>query len=169
MGTKLNVGCGPRRIAGYLGVDIKESLATDIVAPAHKIPLPDASVDKIFACHLWEHFYYWECPKVMTEWRRLLKPSGNLTLELPNVRKCCENLLNNLQMGGKHPHQLSYWGLYGDPRFKDPYMCHRWGWTPETLTAFLTEYGFVDIKEEPTEYHPAGRDFRDMRLSARKA
>lgn len=166
---KLNVGCGNRRIEGYTGVDIVARGAAEIVAPAHRIPLPDHSVDIIFACHLWEHFYLWECEKVIQEWMRLLKPGGRLTLELPNLIKCCENLISKRMVGGKDPNQLSYWGIYGDPRGKDPLMHHKWGWTPESLGVFLTAHNFVDIVEEPTQYHPAGREHRDMRITARKA
>lgn len=165
---KLNIGCGGRRIEGYTGIDAVARPAADIVAPAHNIPLPDGCADIIFACHLWEHFYLWECPKVITEWKRLLKPGGKLILELPNLRKCCENLLNGRMVGGKDPNQLSYWGLFGDPRTNDPFMHHKWGWTPQTLTAFLTDHGFTKIHEEPTQYHPAGKEHRDMRIVSRK-
>lgn len=165
---RLNVGCGGRRIPGYTGVDAVERPAADIIARADKIPLPDGSVEEILAIHLWEHFYRWECEGVIAEWKRLLKPGARLVLELPNLRKCCENLLSGRVDGGKHVDQLSYWGLYGDPRQADQFMAHRWGWTPETLRAFLDEHGFTGIAEEPTQWHPAGRSQRDMRIVARR-
>lgn len=165
---RLNIGCGNRRIPGYTGVDVVPREAADIVAPAHSIPLPDGSVDEIFGCHIWEHFFRWECDDVIVEWKRLLRPGGRLVLELPNLIKCCENLLSGRMRGGKHPHQLSYHGLFGDPRGKDRHMAHVWGWTPETLREFLTEYGFQQIEERPTQWHPAGRNHRDMRIEAIK-
>lgn len=166
--TKLNIGCGGRRMPGYTGIDAVERPAADIVAPAHKIPLPDGSVDEILAIHLWEHFYRWECEGVIAEWVRLLKPGGRLVLELPNIVKCCENLISGRMQGGKHIDQLSYWGLYGDPRGGDPFMAHRWGWSPVTLRDFLAENGFTNIIEEPTQFHPAGREHRDMRIVANR-
>lgn len=165
---RLNIGCGGRRLPGYTGVDAVERPAADIIARADKIPLPDGSVDEIMAIHLWEHFYRWECDGVIGEWKRLLKPGAQLVLELPNLRKCCENLLSGRADGGKHVDQLSYWGLYGDPRQSDQFMAHRWGWTPETLKAFLVEHGFTKISEEPTQWHPAGRQNRDMRIVSRR-
>lgn len=167
--TKLNIGCGSRRLAGYIGIDAIPRPAADMVAPAWAIPLPDNSVDEIISLHLWEHFYRWECDAVMHEWRRLLKPDGLLVLELPNLLKCCQNILTGKVRGGKDPNQLGYWGLFGDPREKDPFMSHRWGWTPSTLSAFLKEHGFYYIREEETQWHPAGRTDRDMRFTARKA
>lgn len=166
---RLNIGCGGRRVPGYTGVDAVQRPAADIIARADKIPLPSDSVDEIMAIHLWEHFYRWECETVIAEWKRLLKVGGTLVLELPNLKKCCENILSGHFDGGKHPDQLSYWGLYGDPRQEDQFMAHRWGWTPDTLCTFLTQHGFKDISEQPTLFHPAGRAHRDMRIVARRA
>lgn len=161
---KLNIGCGGRKLPGYTGVDAVQRTAADIVAKADKIPLSDKSVEEIIALHLWEHFYRWECDDVIKEWKRLLQPGGRLVLELPNLIKCCENLISGRMEGGKHPDQLSYFGIYGDTRPKDPYMTHRYGWTPKTIKEFLKAAGFVNIQERPTQWHPAGRTHRDMRI-----
>lgn len=166
---RLNVGCGARRIPGYTGVDAVERSAADIVARADAIPLPDGSVEEILAVHVWEHFYRWECDVVIAEWKRLLKPGGTLVLELPDLIKCCRNVINGLVRGGKDPDQLTLWGLYGDPRQGDPFMAHRWAWSPASLRAFLKAAGFTDIQDEETRFHPAGRADRDMRITARKA
>lgn len=164
---RLNVGCGGKRMPGYTGVDAVARPAADIVAPAWSIPLADQSVDEIIAVHLWEHFYRWQCDEVINEWRRLLIPGGRLILELPDLWKACRNVVE--AVGGKHPDQLSMWGLYGDPRGKDEFMAHRWGWTPASLSEFLTAAGFKDIEERPTQFHRAGKDLRDMRIEATKA
>lgn len=166
---RLNIGCGGRRIEGYTGIDAVERPAADIIARADNIPLPDGSVDEIMAIHLWEHFYRWECETVIAEWKRLLKPGGLLVLELPNLIKCCENVIHGRMVGGKHRDQLGMWGLYGDPREDDQFMAHRWGWSPKTMKEFLKSHGFVSIVEEPPRWHPAGRDFRDMRIVATRA
>ncbi len=163
----LNIGCGARRIEGYKGVDAVPRAGADIIAPAHKIPLPDESCEEIMAIHLFEHFYRWECEKVLAEWRRLLKPRGRLILELPDLAKCCENILKGRE--GKEPDQIGMWGLYGDPRGADPFMAHRWGWTPKTIRELLEKNGFDRIGEERTVFHPAGRQYRDMRIVAERA
>lgn len=165
---KLNIGCGGRRIPGYTGIDAVPRPAADIVAKADNIPLADGVAEEIMAIHIIEHFYEWEVPVVLREWFRLLKPDGKLVAELPDIVKCCKNLVDNAMRGGKHIDQLSYWGLYGDPRLKDPFMTHRWGWTFETLEQVLHAVGFRDIQHKSTEWHPAGRDHRDFRIEARK-
>lgn len=166
---KLNVGCGGRRIAGYTGVDAVERPAADIVARADSIPLPTASCDEIMAIHLFEHFYRWECEGVLAEWRRLLKPHGRLVLELPDLKKACKNVLDGAMRGGKDPDQLTLWALYGDPRQSDPFMAHRWAWSPESLTTLLKANGFDQVNQETPQWHPAGRDHRDMRIVARRS
>lgn len=166
---KLNIGCGGRNIDGYVGVDAVQRPAAKIIAKADKIPLGDGSVSEILAIHLWEHFYVWECEVVIAEWKRLLKSGGRLVLEMPNLMKACENIIHGRMVGGKHPDQLGMWGLYGDPRESDQYMAHRWGWTPKTLGAFLKKHGFTSIEEKPTQWHPAGRTHRDMRVECVKA
>lgn len=165
---KLNIGCGKRRIPGFTGVDAVARSAADIVAPAWQIPLKDGSVETIMAVHLWEHFYLWECPKVIAEWRRLLQPNGLLILELPDLLKCCKNILEG-RSSPLDPDQFTMWGVYGDPRTQDPFMTHRWGWTPKTLSAFLTAHGFTEIRNARPQYHISGADVRDMRVEARKA
>ena len=167
--VKLNIGCGGRRLAGYIGVDaVAERTAADIVARADAIPLPDGSASEIIAIHLFEHFYRFECDAVINEWKRLLMPGGRLILELPNLRKCCENVLSGKFVAGKHPDQLGMWGLFGDPREGDAFMAHRWGWTPQTMREFLQAHGFVKVKEVRPMFHPAGMDLRDMRIEAVK-
>ena len=165
--VKLNIGAGNKRIPGYTGVDAVARSAADIVAPAWDIPLEDGSVDEILACHIWEHFYRFDCEKVITEWHRLLKPGALLAMEMPNLIKACENIIAGRE--GKHPDQLTMWALYGDPREGDEWMAHRWSWHPASLQDFLSQHGFDSFQEKPTQFHRTGRFSRDFRLEARKS
>lgn len=168
---KLNIGCGNKRLPGYTGVDVEASRSgVDIVAKADAIPLADNSVGEILAIHLWEHFYLWECPKVLLEWRRILRPGGLLVLELPDLVKAAKNLLDQEAGVGTwpKPDQQSMWAIYGDPTTNDPFMTHQWGWSPRSLSEFLKRHGFTGVVQCPTQWHPAGREHRDMRLEAYK-
>lgn len=165
---KLNIGCGGRRIPGFTGVDAVPRPAAEIVAKADSIPLPDGSVEEIMAIHLLEHVHLWEAPDLLREWFRLLVPGGTLVLELPDIVKCCRNIADNYTMAGKHPDQAGLWGLYGDPRDKDTFMAHKWGYCFGTLKPMVEAAGFIKIAEKPTQWHPVGRERRDFRLEARK-
>ena len=126
------------------------------------MPLDDGVAEELQAMHALEHVYAWEAPNLLAEWRRLLRPGGLLVLELPNLEHAARNLLE----GQKD--QMSMWPLYGDPSWRDPYMCHRYGYTPKTLEALLTAGGFSSILHMPPQTHGA-RTNRDMRVEARRA
>ena len=166
---KLNVGCGHRRVPGFLGVDIVPRPNVDIVAPADSIPLADGCAVEVMAIHVVEHFFSWEIPVILKEWARLLRPGGRLTLELPDAWKAARNLVNGTVRPGKHPDQLSMWALYGDDTLRDPYMMHKSGWWFARLSPFVLAAGFVEVVERETIWHPAGRGIRDFRLEAVKA
>lgn len=167
----LNVGCGKRYRENMVNIDIVAlpgQREPDVLANCLQIPLPDACADEVMSIHNLEHLHRWEADVAIVEWKRLLKPGGQLTLELPDVIKCAKNLLKGYTHSGKDPAQFSYWGLYGDPTTQDPFMVHRWGWEPRTLRALLEKHGMVDIREEVTQWHPGGREHRDMRMVSRK-
>jgi len=168
---RVNVGCGARVMDGWYNCDALRNPNAprdpEALCDAKSIPLDDGVADVVMAIHLFEHFYPWDCPAVLKEWRRILKPGGLLILELPNLIKCCQNIIDNRK--GKHPDQLGRWGLYGDPRTLDPYMMHPWGWGPEELCSYLVEHGFRNPVERPTQYHNSGKVHRDMRIESYKA
>jgi predicted SAM-dependent methyltransferase len=139
----------------------------DLISDVKKIALPDECAQEMMAIHLFEHLYRWECDEVIIEWRRILRPGGLLVLEMPDLMKFCRNVLSGAE--GRHPGQLGMWGMYGDPRTKDPLMVHHWGWTYKTMRSFLKEHGFDRIAEDITQWHPMGRATRDFRVTARKA
>lgn len=170
---KINYACGRMVMPGFFNVDAvanpKAPRPPDLIhaitfdksgAVASPIPLANGCADELHAYHILEHVYAWEAPALVAEWARLLKPGGLLVLELPNLLAGARNLLD-----GKGD-QMSMWPLYGDPQHKDPFMCHRWGYSPETAAALLV--GFKDIRHLPPQTHSARTD-RDMRLEARKA
>ncbi len=171
---KINVGCGRQVLDGWTNVDVQRSRKAprdpEVFASALQIPLPDGCADEVMAIHLFEHFYRWETPKALAEWRRLLKPGGLLVLEMPDVKKCARNLIRLIDGEDvKSIDSLAMHGLYGDPGDEDPYMGHKWGWTPKTLRKLLKGSGFAEIVETETKWHPIGRKLRDFRMEARKA
>jgi ubiquinone/menaquinone biosynthesis C-methylase UbiE len=169
-GLRLNVGCGSRTLDGWFNCDIERNPDAprdpDLLCDARAIPLPDGCASVVMAIHIFEHVHKWEAGELLAEWRRLLRPGGQLVLELPDLLKCCQNVVDGLVKGGKHPDQLGMWGIYGDDRTKNPYMAHKYGWTPKTLEAFLKEHGFSKVRHMQTVFHPAGRHHRDMRIEA---
>jgi hypothetical protein len=46
-------------------------------------------------------------------------------------------------------------------------MVHRWGYTPASLAALMSEVGLVNIRQEPAQFKL--REPRDMRMVGEKA
>lgn len=162
---KLNIGCGKRVLDGWINIDVqahpKSARPPDILCDAGKIDLDDEVADIVMANHLIEHFFRWDVEDILAEWYRLLKPGGQLILELPNLEHACRNLL----AGTKD--QMSMWPLYGDWSHKDPYMMHKHGYTPKTIKDLLELCHFKKIQILPPQTH-GRRVNRDMRVEAVK-
>lgn len=170
---KINVGCGYHVLDGWTNVDVQRAAKAprdpEILADALHIPLPSGCADELMAIHLFEHFYAWDAPLALAEWHRLLKPGGLLVLEMPDIKKCAANLIRLVDGEDiKSLDSLAMWGIYGDPGAKDPWMNHKWGYTPKTLKGLLKRAGFGSFVDAPTKWHPIGRQMRDFRVESRK-
>lgn len=166
----LDLGAGDKREKGWLRVDraitrkalhkgAKEvdtyELDPDIVCDIREIPLPDNYADGARAIHVIEHFYAWEALALMSEWVRVLKPGAELAIECP----CLDKVLALANVPSCPP-QYVHWALYGDPRYKEPDMCHKWAYTQVQLLKLMTNAGLVNLRPEPPRFHVPIRDMR---------
>lgn len=172
---KINVCCGRHVLEGWTNVDAVPSThpkargrVPEILADMASIPLPDACADELMCIHGIEHVLPWQADTALAEWHRLLKPGGLLVIECPDLIKCCQNVISGYTLPGKHPDQYGLWGLYGDDSTRDPFMMHRYAYSPASLTAKLQAAGFISITQGVPEWHAGGKVQRDMRLTARK-
>jgi hypothetical protein len=171
--VRLNLGCGDKILPGYINVDIAATRAgrsPDVVCDLHDLkPFASDTVDEVLAVHVVEHFWRWEVVAILKEWLRVVKPGGRIILECPNLLTACEELLRNPEMAaGPGPEgQRTMWVLYGDPSWRDPLMCHRWNYTPQSLGALMAESGMVNIRQEPAQFKL--REPRDMRIVGEKS
>jgi predicted SAM-dependent methyltransferase len=171
---KINFACGRQVLDGFFNVDaVRHPKAPRDPELIHAVefdpdgsirnplPLDDGCADELQAMHIIEHVFAWEAPSLVGEWYRLLKPGGMLVVECPDIEHAARNLLAVL------PDQMNLWPFYGDPGPKDPFMCHKWGYTKRTLQGVLIRAGFESVKALPPQTHGA-RLNRDMRMEARK-
>jgi hypothetical protein len=98
----------------------------------------------------------------------VLKPGGRMIVECPNILSACQTFLENPAQFSREDQngQRTMWVFYGDPKWKDPLMIHRWGYTPESLQALLTEVGLAEVRQEPAQFKL--REPRDMRVTGVK-
>lgn len=164
---KLNLGCGDKILDGYVNVDVAPSRLgkkPDLLCDLHELTFDSDSADEILAVHVVEHFWRWEVVDILKEWKRVLKKGGRMVLECPNLRSACEQFLADPEkFSSPGPNgQRTMWVFYGDPRWHDPLMVHRWGYTPHSLAAVMEEAGLEDIRQEPAQFKL--REPRDMRV-----
>jgi hypothetical protein len=163
--TAYNLGCGNKKWDGWINVDLHSDIA-DIKCDLRKLEIASDSADAVAAIHVLEHFYEWEVFDVLTEWQRILKPNGKMILELPCMDKVFAYVHNCVV--SKQPLQpfMTLLALYGDPKHKQPAMCHKWGWFQEPLRQMLESVGMERIEFCVPKYH---FPFRDMRIECYKA
>jgi hypothetical protein len=170
--ARLNLGCGDKILEGYVNVDVAPSRAgrkPDVLCDLRRLePFADDSAEEVLAVHVVEHFWRWEVLDVLKEWVRVLRPGGRMVLECPNLLTACEELLRNPEAaaGTGQEAQRTMWVFYGDPRWQDPLMTHRWNYTPQSLAALMRDAGLVNVRQEPAQYKL--REPRDMRVVGEK-
>lgn len=154
----LNLGSGALRWDGWVNIDGFNDRA-DLRCDLKKLPYPDNHADRIIAVHVFEHFYLWETDGLLDEWRRVLKPGGKLILELPCMDKVCTHIQLRLNKGVAPAPFMSWLAFWGDPKYEDPAMCHKWGYFKHDMEKILLKR-FVSMSHEPPRYHFIQRDMR---------
>lgn len=156
-GICLNLGCGKVRWQNWINVDYKNA---DVNTDLRALPFEDNHADAIAAIHVLEHFYQWEAGDLIQEWKRVLKPDGKLILELPCMDKVLKHMIQCVEQNVPMIANFTWFAFWGDPQYKDPHMCHKWGYSLTSIKEFLENNGFKDIQFEKPNYHFAERDMR---------
>lgn len=143
---RLHLGCGQKRLPGFINVDRNPSPATDYVADLGRLPCQPGSVRRIETYHVLEHIPRPQVGPVLRYWRMLLQPGGVLVVECPDF----ESDIRELVEGDVE----RMYSIFGRQRF--PGDAHHWGYTADSLTRELTQHGYVNIRQlVPTDYHAA--------------
>lgn len=170
--VRLNLGCGDKILPGYINVDVVAARAgksPDVTCDLRDLSCFESGyADEVLAVHVVEHFWRWEVEAILREWVRVLKPGGRMVLECPNLKSACEAFLADPDAGSRPDQagQRTMWVFYGDPRWNDPLMVHRWGYTPGSLAKLMESVGLINARQEAAQYKL--REPRDMRLVAEK-
>jgi predicted SAM-dependent methyltransferase len=82
---KLDLGCGPNKRPGFVGVDSRSFPGVDVVADLRqRWPWDDGSVEEVFCSHFVEHLTAPERIHFVNELYRVLRPGCAAELIVPN-------------------------------------------------------------------------------------
>jgi predicted SAM-dependent methyltransferase len=141
---KLHLGCGERYIDGYINIDLRKTVATDLVCDIRKLPYRSNSIEIIETYHVIEHIPKRDLIKAFKEWHRILYSGGKLIVECPDFDRAIKEYLNG--------NDERLYSIYGRQRF--PGDSHYWGYNSARLRKSLEEIGFTEVIErEPQDYH----------------
>ena len=142
---KLNLGCGTRKLEGWVNVDSVASFQPDLL---HDISLPfpynDESVDEILAESLLEHFDKYLRFIVFYEWVRILKTGGIITIVVPDFHKILRRYF-------KFDFNTFLDNIFGEVMFESEkyighFGAHKWGYSEKALKEFIHRFGLEVVK-----------------------
>tara|TARA_B100000519_G_scaffold190706_1_gene190436 strand:- start:717 stop:1322 length:606 start_codon:yes stop_codon:yes gene_type:complete len=83
----LDLGCGENKIPNAIGLDNVALPGVDVVHDLMTFPYPfeNQKFDKIYLCHVIEHFKIKDINKIFNECHRLLNRNGYLIITVPHV------------------------------------------------------------------------------------
>ena len=164
MQTLLHVGCGPQNKAqttpGFntpewkeIRLDIDQSVQPDILGSMTDMrAVTDGSIDAIFSSHNIEHLYPHDVPVALTEFIRVLTPSGFAVITCPDLQAVCALVADNKltqtayqsPAGPIAPIDILY-GHRASLQQGKLYMAHRCGFTKDVLGHTLRHVGFQTV------------------------
>ena len=142
---KLNIGCGNRKLHGFINIDARLETQPDLVCNVTDIHEHFSDVDLIYACHVLEHLpsvpfsmssKTWK--DALESWYKSLKSGGVLRVAVPDLNAACEYCITTRDF--ETVRGFFYGGQENDFNF------HYHGWTFDTLSSDLQKVGFKEIK-----------------------
>lgn len=102
---QINLGCGNKRMVGYIGVDRYPCAAADVIADLSKrLPFKDDSVSSVWADNLIEHIA--DLSHLMAEIHRVCRHDAIITLMTPHFTSASS------WRDPTHVHHLSYFSMH---------------------------------------------------------
>jgi predicted SAM-dependent methyltransferase len=84
-GLRLNVGCGPGTVEGWVNVDICRSPGVLLMDATRQWPIPDGCAEAVNSEHFIEHLTLDEARFYFTEAFRALRPGGVIRTSTPDL------------------------------------------------------------------------------------
>lgn len=146
-GDRLHVGCGARRLAGWVNADAAPGVGEVELDLLDESALPPGlGLEEAYACHVLEHLWPEDLPAALRRLLLALRPGGRLSVSVPDLRLAVANCVDGRAYGGEEA-LLSL--LYGGSasRADAELDRHRQVFWRERLERLLLEAGFGGVRE----------------------
>jgi SAM-dependent methyltransferase len=144
-GARLHLGCGPKRIPGWLNTDGVPGVGEALV-DLHALDLPESTFAVIYGSHVLEHCWPAETPRILEQLLEALQPGGTLLLSVPDLRLVVQNCVDSNVYGGEDSAlSVIYGGAFS--RATSAPDLHRQAFWRERLERLLLDAGFTNVRE----------------------
>lgn len=160
-GVRLHIGCGPKRLAGWLNTDAVPGVGPDGVVDLHALALPQQHFAEIYSCHALEHCWPQDTQRILIELVAALQPGGTLRLSVPDLRLVVASCLDSQAFGGEDSALSVLFGGSFSRETSDPDR-HRQAFWRERLERLMAAAGLERIRPWRAEQYPeiaAARDW----------
>jgi predicted SAM-dependent methyltransferase len=155
---RLDIGSGDFPLEDFVSIDLHKD--ADVV---HNIkePLPykDGTVDEIYCSHLIEHVWDEEIRDILRDWRRVLKPGGQLTIWTVDFDKLVQYYNRDKYKRDEKLMRYINWRIFNK---NEPGEEHKSVYTKEYLSKILNNLGFKRVKyllpSKDYPFHPRHAD-----------
>lgn len=137
---KLHLGCGTKRLEGWVNIDSVSECRPDLVHDITKpLPYADQAADELLAEDLLEHFDKYIRYLVFYEWVRVLRVGGKITLQVPDFKTI---LLRYFKFGYDNFVDFIFGeNLWESKIYIGHFGNHKWGYSQKTLKEFIGLFG----------------------------
>lgn len=150
---KLHLGCGTQIFEDYINVDFKRLDGIDVQADIRWLPFKSNSFELIETYHAIEHIPRQQIESALEDWFRVLKPNGELIIELPDFNQNCRDYLKAIEKKDWDSANIHLMFIYGGD-MANPEDGHRWGYVFQGLGFLLDKAGFTQIAQTPArDFH----------------
>jgi predicted SAM-dependent methyltransferase len=158
---RLNVGCGPNALPGWVNIDMARAPGVDVVWDLRRgLPFADESCAVVFGEHVVEHMPKEAAEFMAREARRVLQPGGVLRLSTPDAGRYLRSYVGDREFL-RHP---SFGRPAETPLERINQMMredgqHLWAYDAESLILLLRKAGFSTAVEQQfgQSLHPSLR------------
>lgn len=152
-GSKLHVGCGVKRLAGWINADAVEGVGEVTLDLHDPEALPESTFSVIYACHVLEHCWPQDTPGILARMAAALLPGGTLRLSVPDLRLVVANCLDTHAYGDERSALAVLYGGSFSRATSAPDL-HRQAFWRERLEGMLREAGLANVRRWGAGQYP---------------